>query len=91
MLVEYLFVPDVCFRNEVLCDIKLKADDGTVLYAHKVVLVSASPYFRAMFTCFSESNKDVVNIKHLDSTVLLLLLDFIYTGEITISSKYIKV
>ncbi|CAH1738467.1 unnamed protein product [Aphis gossypii] len=78
-------------KNEVLCDIKLKADDGTVLYAHKVVLVSASPYFRAMFTCFSESNKDVVNIKHLDSTVLLLLLDFIYTGEITISSKYIKV
>jgi len=91
MLVEYIFVPDVCFRNEVLCDIKLKTDDGTVLCAHKVVLVSASPYFRAMFTCFSESNKDVVNIRHLDSTVLLLLLDFIYTGEITISSKNIKV
>lgn len=91
MLVEYIFVPDICFRDEVLCDIKLKTDDGTVLCAHKVVLVSASPYFRAMFTCFSERNKDVVNIKHLDSTVLHLLLDFIYTGEITISSTNIKV
>jgi kelch-like protein 2/3 len=80
-----------CFRNEVLCDIKLQTDDGTVLCAHKLVLVSVSPYFQAMFTRFNESNKDIVNIRYLDSTVLQLLLDYIYTGEIMISKKNVQV
>ncbi|XP_025203650.1 kelch-like protein 2 [Melanaphis sacchari] len=78
-------------EDEVFCDIKLQADDGTVLNGHKVVLVSVSPYFRAMFTCFSESNKNVVNIRNLDSTALQLLLDYIYTGEIIINLENVQV
>jgi len=68
----------------VLCDIKLETDDGVIVCAHKIVLVSASPYFRAMFISFAEGDKDVVNIRELNSNILQLLIDYIYTGEIIV-------
>ncbi|XP_060872936.1 ring canal kelch homolog [Metopolophium dirhodum] len=77
-----------CLRNEeVLCDIRLETDDGTIVCAHKVVLVSACPYFRAMFTSFSEGAKYVVNIRELDSNILQLLIDYIYTGKIMVTEQ----
>jgi len=33
------------FREEVFCGIKLETDDGVIVCAHKVALVSVSPYF----------------------------------------------
>jgi len=69
----------------------LKTDDGTTIFGHKVVLMSASQYFLTMFTNLKESKKDVVNIKELDSTVLQLLVDYIYTGQIMISKENVKV
>lgn len=79
------------FRDKVLCDIKLETDDGTLVYGHKAVLASASPYFHAMFTSFEESNKDLVVIKELDSTALVLLVDFIYTAQIMVTEENVQV
>jgi len=53
--------------------------------------MSASPYFLAMFTNFDESNKDLVKIRKLDSTVLKLLIDFIYTGKIEVLEENVEV
>ncbi|XP_016659117.1 ring canal kelch protein-like [Acyrthosiphon pisum] len=53
-------------KEEVLCDIKLETDNGVLVCAHKEVLVTASPYFRAMFTSFAEGDKGVVNLRELD-------------------------
>ncbi|XP_060856406.1 kelch-like protein 3 [Metopolophium dirhodum] len=47
-------------REGVLCAIKFETEDGVIVYVHKVVLVSASPYFRAMFTNFAKRDGDVV-------------------------------
>ena len=74
-----------------LCDIELKTDDGTIVFAHKNVLVSASPYFHKMFTTLDECNTNLVNITELDSTVLQLLINYIYTGEILVTKKNVKV
>lgn len=74
-----------------MCDITLKTDDGTTIFGHRVVLMSSSQYFLTMFTNLKESKKDVVNIKELDSTVLQLLVDYIYTGQIMISKENVKV
>ncbi|XP_029345539.1 kelch-like protein 2 isoform X3 [Acyrthosiphon pisum] len=74
-------------KDEVLCDIKLKTDDGRVICGHKVVLSSASPYFHAMFTNFSEKNQDFVVIRNIDSIALQLLVDFIYFGKIIVTEK----
>lgn len=79
------------FRDEVLCDIKLETDDGSIVIAHKVVLASVSPYFRAMFTNFEESNSNHVNIRELDSTVLQLLVNYFYTGEIIVTNENVQV
>jgi len=62
-----------------------------MVFGHKVVLVSASQYFRSMFISFGESNEDLVCIRELDSTVLQLLVDYIYTGEILISNENVQV
>ncbi|VVC24961.1 Hypothetical protein CINCED_3A021095 [Cinara cedri] len=77
-------------KDGVLCDIKLETDDGTVVYAHKVILSSASPYFHAMFTTFEESTKDCVIIRELDSTALKLLVDFIYTAQIMVTEENVQ-
>ena len=44
-----------------------------------------------MFSNFDESNKDVINIRELDSNILQLLVDYIYTGEIIVTKKNVQV
>ncbi|XP_008179322.1 kelch-like protein 2 [Acyrthosiphon pisum] len=78
-------------KQQLFCDIKLRTDDGGVIFGHKVVLASASPYFHEMFTNFEEKNQDIVLIKHFDSTTLLHLVDYIYTGEIVLTEYNVKV
>ncbi|XP_060872833.1 LOW QUALITY PROTEIN: kelch-like protein 3 [Metopolophium dirhodum] len=78
-------------NDEVFCDIKLETDDNKIIFAHKVVLASASPYFHAMFTNFAESNHDLVVMKQFDSTALQLLVDFIYSGKILITEDNVLV
>jgi len=84
-------VTHFCCRDEVFCDIKLETDDGQIIFGHKVVLASASPYFHAMFTNFAESNKDLVVLRQIDSTAIQLLIDFVYSGEIEITEKNVQV
>ncbi|XP_029345645.1 kelch-like protein 3 isoform X2 [Acyrthosiphon pisum] len=77
-------------QNKVLCDIKLETDDGGVVFGYKVVLASASPYFLAMFTNFSEKNQDQVTIRQLDSSALQIIIDFIYSGKILITEQNVQ-
>lgn len=44
-----------------------------------------------MFTSFEESNKDHVAIRELDSTALILLVDFIYTAQIMVTEENVQV
>ncbi|XP_060879023.1 ring canal kelch homolog isoform X2 [Metopolophium dirhodum] len=72
------------------CDIQLKADDDTIVFGHKIVLMSASHYFQVMFTNFSECNKDIVYIRDVKSTILKLIVDYFYTRKIVISDKNVQ-
>jgi len=81
----------VFFRDEVLCDARFEANDGKVVIGHKNVLIAASPYFRAIFNNFDESNKDLISIRELDSTILQLLVNYIYTGEIMVTKENVQV
>ncbi|CAI6370516.1 unnamed protein product [Macrosiphum euphorbiae] len=80
-------------KNEVLCDIRFETDDGCTTFGHKNVLMAASPYFRAMFKTrkIGKTGNNTVNIRKLDSTVLQLLLDYIYTGEIIVTKENVQV
>ncbi|XP_029348513.1 kelch-like protein 2 isoform X1 [Acyrthosiphon pisum] len=77
-------------KNEVLCDVRFKSDDGEIVTGHANVLMVASPYFRAMFTNFYENNRDLIYIRKLDSTILKLLVDYIYTGEIMVTKENVQ-
>ena len=48
------------FRNEVSCDIQFGTVDGTLVYGHKIDLITGSSYFRAILSNFNETNKDLV-------------------------------
>ncbi|XP_003241641.2 kelch-like protein 12 isoform X2 [Acyrthosiphon pisum] len=79
-------------KNEVLCDSRFETDDGCATFGHKNVLMAASPYFRALFKSrkICKTGNNTVNIKKLDSTVLQLLLDYIYTGEIIVTKENVQ-
>ncbi|KAE9531955.1 hypothetical protein AGLY_010157 [Aphis glycines] len=77
-------------KNDSFCDIKLQTDDGTIVIGHKSILASATPYFKTMFFSVGESNKDLVKITKLDSTILKLLIDYIYSGEIMIAQENVQ-
>ncbi|XP_022167786.1 kelch-like protein 2 isoform X2 [Myzus persicae] len=78
-------------KNENFCDNKLETDDGKIVFGHKLIFISASPYFHAMFTSFEETIKDNVNMRELDYKVLQLLVDYMYTGEITVTEENVQV
>ena len=70
-----------------LCDVILEVETMK-FYAHKVVLASVSPYFKAMFTHgFHECNKRTVELKDVHPCIFSTLIDFMYTSEITISDR----
>ncbi|XP_029342498.1 kelch-like protein 3 isoform X4 [Acyrthosiphon pisum] len=79
-------------KNEVLCDIRFETDDGCATFGHKNVLMAASPYFREMFKSrkICKTGNNTVNIRKLDSTVLQLLVDYIYTGEIIVTKENVQ-
>eukprot|EP00102_Acyrthosiphon_pisum_P015380 XP_008185907.2 PREDICTED: kelch-like protein 12 isoform X1 [Acyrthosiphon pisum] len=79
-------------KNEVLCDIRFETDDGCATFGHKNVLMAASPYFRAIFKSrkICKTGNNTVNLRKLDSTVLQLLVDYIYTGEIMVTKENVQ-
>eukprot|EP00096_Caligus_rogercresseyi_P010549 TRINITY_DN3897_c0_g1_i2.p1 TRINITY_DN3897_c0_g1~~TRINITY_DN3897_c0_g1_i2.p1 ORF type:complete len:601 (-),score=186.52 TRINITY_DN3897_c0_g1_i2:1052-2854(-) len=81
-------------REGKLCDVDLLVGDS-VFPAHRVVLASAIPYFHAMFTSsenFQESKSKEVRIKgdFVDPSALETLINFAYTGKISISGSNVQ-
>ncbi|VDM33650.1 unnamed protein product [Hydatigera taeniaeformis] len=58
---------------------------------HKVVLAASSRYFNAMFlTPFSEQQTSRVNLKQVSPWVLRHLIDFAYTGRLSLSTTVVQ-
>ncbi|XP_059828884.1 kelch-like protein 38 [Hypanus sabinus] len=73
-------------REETLTDVILCAG-GKELPCHRSVLASSSPYFWAMFCHnFKESFLRRVHLLGIDGDILALLVDYVYTGEITVNA-----
>ena len=76
--------------SKVLCDVVLVAD-GDEIPAHRVVLASLSPYFRAMFTGdMAESKQKVITINGIDVSSLKALIDYAYTASLDISEENVQ-
>jgi len=74
-----------------LCDVLVVAGDIEIS-AHRAVLASCSPYFYAMFTGeLTESKADRVVLQEIDGRALMLLVDFIYTAEVSVTEDNVQV
>ena len=77
-------------RQSTLCDVEIKVLD-VVFYAHRVLLCAASEYFHVMFCSgMAESFQRTVQLQGVQSEIVALLLDFIYTGKIVVNSSNVQ-
>jgi kelch-like protein 20 len=77
-------------RNNELCDVLITCGNLKI-NAHKIILSSSSPYFRAMFTCeLVESKQTEIRINDLDELAMEMLIDFCYTSKITVDEKNVQ-
>lgn len=77
-------------QNSRFCDVEIVAG-GKVMKAHRAVLSASSPYFQAMFTNgLLEEQKETIELHSVAPHILNSLVDFIYTGEVTISQENVQ-
>ncbi|CAN2391614.1 BTB And C-terminal Kelch, partial [Pristimantis euphronides] len=72
------------YVSEILCDATIVTSDKR-FPCHRVVLSSVSPYFRVLFVCpMKESESREVSLLDIPSSIMQIMLFFIYTGEVTL-------
>ncbi|OCT68311.1 kelch-like protein 28 [Xenopus laevis] len=77
-------------QHHELCDIVLQVGDVKI-HAHKVVLASVSPYFKAMFTGnLSEKENSQVEFQSVDEAALQAIIEYAYTGTVFISQETVE-
>ncbi|XP_053553825.1 kelch-like protein 28 isoform X1 [Bombina bombina] len=77
-------------QHQELCDIVLQVGDVKI-HAHKVVLASISPYFKAMFTGnLSEKENSQVEFQCVDEAALQAIIEYAYTGTVFISQETVE-
>ncbi|XP_061109578.1 kelch-like protein 38 [Conger conger] len=76
-------------QDRIFTDVLLCSDDQEIP-CHRNVLVSSSPYFRAMFcSSFKESSQAKIDLKGIASGVLSGIVNYVYTGAITITMEIV--
>ncbi|XP_005106423.1 kelch-like protein 24 [Aplysia californica] len=67
------------------------AIDDLKFPCHKVILAAGSPYFKSMFASgMEESRKREIELKQIDPLVFGQVIQFIYTGNVEISSTTVQ-
>jgi len=76
---------DTLRASGVLCDYTIIAG-GLEMHVHRAVLVACSDYFRAMLTGdMLESRESTVILQGISSFGLQAVIEFIYSGRLTVS------
>ncbi|XP_064167375.1 kelch-like protein 9 [Anguilla rostrata] len=73
--------------NESLCDVTLVPGDSSAVFpVHRVIMASASDYFKAMFTGgMREQEQKVIKLHGVSETGLRNIIDFIYSSRVSLS------
>uniref|UniRef100_A0A8C6S8V8 Kelch like family member 10 n=1 Tax=Neogobius melanostomus TaxID=47308 RepID=A0A8C6S8V8_9GOBI len=73
-------------RGRKLCDAVLSVA-GVQFPVHKIVLCGCSSYFKALFTHWSSPDCEAFEIPHLSAHVMEILLDYVYTGVLSVTNE----
>ncbi|GBP51353.1 Actin-binding protein IPP [Eumeta japonica] len=77
-------------QNMKFLDVTLQSGHA-IVKAHRAVLAAASPYFEAVFNAsLKDNNEDLVNVPDIPPALLPSLIEFIYTGHVTIKSSTVR-
>ena len=79
-------------KEGILCDVILLIGPGKYqIKAHRLLLMSAAGFFRAMFTSkFKEASQDKVELPQIDPVTMETIMDFIYIGKTTLTNETIE-
>ena len=81
---------DTLRRENTFTDVRIKVEEAE-FPVHKCVLSSFSPYFKAMFTTgLAETAQDVVTLNGVEPSMISGLLDYAYTGQVTITKHNVQ-
>ena len=73
------------YQDAELCDYTIIAE-GQSFPTHKTILAAVSDYFRAMLTgAMIEARQDHVDLKGVTASAVKALLDFAYTGQLSLN------
>ncbi|KAI5105794.1 kelch-like protein 38 [Silurus meridionalis] len=87
LLSSLLMQLNILRKEHILTDVVLVCD-GNEIPCHRNVLVSSSPYFHAMFCSnFRERQQARVDIQGVPYNVLDTIVDYVYTGAISIKME----
>lgn len=81
-------VMDDLLVHKKLTDVALGTDDGPLIWCHKVILATCSPYFRKLFID-ATSDKPIVLLKDTSYPVVKILLEYMYRGEVNVSLEHV--
>ncbi|KAL5263675.1 hypothetical protein ACHWQZ_G008896 [Mnemiopsis leidyi] len=77
-------------EKKFFCDITIVVGDKEI-EAHRIVLSSCSPYFRAMFTSdLAESKQDKVSLYDVDPDAIEALIDYAYSNKVRICEENVQ-
>lgn len=69
----------------------VSGDTHQLFLCSRIVLASASPYFKSMFTGgLNESMQERVVIRGVDAESMSVIIDFCYTGSVTITESNVQ-
>lgn len=75
-----------------LCDVVIRVEDHEI-NAHRLVLVTNSGYFRAMYTSCSamiESQRNETTLHEVDGKAVKALIDFMYTSQLELRTDTVQ-
>ncbi|RVE71927.1 hypothetical protein OJAV_G00056770 [Oryzias javanicus] len=67
------------YQQRHLCDAVLRVG-GTEFHVHKIILCACSPYFRNLFTHWSDPDCRIFDITDVSPETMNLMIEFFYTG-----------
>ncbi len=74
-------------KQDVFCDVTIRTEEGKAVNAHSVVLATASPFFLTVLSEHHSQHKErnvLVKLNNLPHKVIEHLINFVYSGTVTI-------